>query len=199
MLVADERTFIFNAVSNSGSPNSVQPEDFTATSEYSSLIYAGEDSQGNFVAVGGGAGTATGANSPGSAFGGPGMTSLKDPATGLLVSASSLSASVPLTRATPTVGVEISPGAPVFPEIGLVKISWLVPGYYCGTFRGVAAAAELSGIGFKSCLESLGFPGANTRNLNTPVDLGDSNIWLALARDQRYTPMMFMTDAVEYW
>lgn len=197
MLAADERTFIFNAVSNSGSPAGVVPEDFSGNSEYSSLLYAGEDSQGNFITVGGGASTATAINAPSSAFGEPGFTSLKNPATGLLLSAGSLDARLPLSRASPSSA--LASISALFSEISLVKVSWLVPGYFCGPLRGLASAAELSGINTKSCLECLGFPGANTRNLNTLVNLGDSNTWIALARDQRYTPMMFMTDASEYW
>ncbi|MDF2076641.1 hypothetical protein P2Q70_18815 [Pseudomonas mendocina] len=197
MLAADEKTFILNAVSNTMSPTAASPEDFSSNTEYSTLVYAGEDSQGNFIAVGGGAGTSNNATAPSAAFGEPGFTSLKNPQTGLLVSAGSLDARVPLSRSFAVSSLAVA--SAVFSEISLVRVSWLVPGYFCGPLRGLASAAELSGINTKSCLECIGFSGATTRNLNTPVDLGASNTWIALARDQRYTPLMFMTDAPEYW
>ena len=197
MLAADERTFILNAVSNTSSPLGATPENFSSSNDVSTLVYAGEDSQGNFIAVGGGTSTNNLANSPSAAFGEPGFTSLKNPATGLLVSAGSLDARVPLSRSIPVTSLAVA--SAVYSEISLVRLSWLVPGYFCGPLRGLAAAAELSGITTKSCLECIGFSGATTRNLNTPVSLGDSNTWMALARDQRYTPLMFMTDAPEYW
>lgn len=197
MLAADEKTFILNAISNTSNLTGGTPEDFSGNVEFSTLVYAGEDSQGNFITVGGGAGTGTTLNSPAGAFGEPGFTSLKNPQTGLLVSAGALDARVPLSRSNPVTSLAVA--SAVYSEISLVRLSWLVPGYFCGPLRGLASAAELSGITTKSCLECIGFSGATTRNLNTPIDLGDSNTWMALARDQRYTPLMFMTDAPEYW
>ena len=199
MVAADEKSFILNATANPGGSSSEVPEDYSRASDIATLIYAGEDSRGNFLSVGGGGSSSTSVSAPTATLGEPGMTSLKNPQTGLLVSAGSLDARVPVSRAQPVSSFsELSSAAP-YPEISPTKVSWMMPGYFCGTLRGIAAVAELSGLNTSSCLECLGFSGANARNLNTPIDLGDSSTWIALARDQRYTPLMLMTDDARYW
>lgn len=198
-IVADERTFICNFTVYDGSPNTPTPNDYSTGSYGSTMFYAGEDSAGNFMVVGGGSATGTGASAPDGLFTDPAVTSLKNPRTGLLVSADSLGAYFTLYNLIGSAQMTTLSEAAVFPEVQLVKVPWVVPGHFCGFLRGMVSVPMLSRLFFKSVFEALGLSGVNSRNVTVPFSLDGVNNWIPAIINPMRNPPMLITDAPEYW
>lgn len=180
-LVADAKTFILNMT---GYPSNA-PQSGVDVTSYSPVIYVGEDSAGNFISVGGINSGTNGA--PVAAFNGKGMTSLRDPGTGLLVDSGSLVVKLP--------GFEVSlsdTSVVPLPEITLSKAVWFGSGVFAGRLRGICLSTLLHSMWPHYIVQSLGnSAGLTTRNANTPLNLNDPHIYFPTAK--HYQSVFFLT------
>lgn len=166
-LIADAATFMFQG---SGYNSAGVAEYSASLSRGAQPLYVGDDSGGNFIAVGGQNTTAT---NPGSMFSGDGFTSLKDPNTGLLVGAGSLTIAVPslLAASSATVAAVMQ-----LNEVELSTVIWASGGVVAGRLRGVVQVPWLVNTYPSPAAQSLGFSGPLTlRNINTPISLADGH------------------------
>lgn len=198
-IVADNRTFICSFSVVDGNAGSATPSDYSTASYSSTMFYAGEDSAGNFMVVGGGAASSTSVTAPDGFFSEPAVTSLKNPRTGLLVGAESLGAYFPLFSAVSSAQLASLSEAVVFPEVQLVKVPWIVSGHFCGFLRGIVSVPGLGNMFMKSVFEALGLSGVNSRNVTVPFSLDGVNNWIPAIKNVMRSPPMLMTDAPEYW
>lgn len=197
-MVADEKTFIFSWVANS----SVTSMTSSLSTNYPYTIYVGEDTEGNFIAVGGQQTNTTSNGSPICYFGsGCGLTSLRNPSTGLLVDTGSISFRIAgiATTAVSSMPNDTDTSISLFSRLTLGRASWYVPNHYCGQFRGVAVSPELFVLRFgeyaSSALSGLGM---NTREAARLFDLGDGHSYF-LRSGTFMNSMFLVTDNPEYW
>ncbi|MDG9928254.1 MULTISPECIES: hypothetical protein [unclassified Pseudomonas] len=190
-IFADEKTFLLQMCNdNSGTVTSL-----TGTTQ-SNCLYAGEDTAGNFIAMGG-----QNASSPSSStgpFDSNGMTVLKDPVTGLLVDTGSISVHCPLDW---NLSYELGRRLPLLPEINLTRTVWAkLGGPAAGYLRGIAQHPAFVRIYPGYIGEALGVPGLNSRNVNsTPIHLGDSNLYLLTAAGSGSSYGRFHTNNPAFW
>lgn len=192
-LVADDKTFYFQgsggfglfeyAASDYGAPNP---------------LYVGEDSDGNFLAMGG---QNTNSSQPRNFFGPEGVTVLRDPATGLLVDAGSVVVVAPgLRLTTSTSGVASLKGEHIVPllEAPLCPVRWGTT-VLAGRLRGQALSPLVAMYFPSPAAQSLGHVGPlNSRNANTPLPLGGaSTYFVGIAYDG--SPTRIVTDNLEFW
>lgn len=196
-MVADGKSFCLN-MSNAG--NSTSPVNLVAAvANYSTLLYVGEDSAGNFISMGGGATANTGTTAVNGRFSAAdGFTSLRHPSTGALVDAGTISpyntygnnGSLSLINFSPT----------VYPVLSFSKFSWITSGNYSGYLRGVAQAPELmmfyEGGRVRACG---GGSDVTTRNIFQALDLGDDYFWCSASANTSFTFSCFLTTNPEYW
>lgn len=193
-MVADAKTFILSFASV-GSSNAAS-FDSGHSSFVNATLYVGEDSSGNFIAVGGHNTTATAATGIASFFDASvGFTALRNPATGLLVDSGSLAASSPGLASS---SIQ-EPIAVVLPEVELFHVAWIGAGVVAGKLRGIAMPGSLTRCQLGWAAKALGFPvNLNTRNISNPLSLGDGCNYLVSAK---YHQSMFflLTDNPEFW
>lgn len=194
-LVADAATFIFVG----GGVNSLLEASNDANAYVWRSLYVGEDTAENFIAVGG-FNLASDAAGAANYFGSNGFTALKNPDTGLLVGAGSISPVIPSLdvasnqnswRTTAILALDLVPLSPV---------SWGLSGStYAGKLRGVIQSAPLVCVAPSKAVQSIGFSGPLTvRNLNTPINLGDGNTYfMGVAYSASATFMV--TDNPVFW
>lgn len=197
-VVADEKTFIINWPSAYSSTSDGLGA--AAGSFVIGAMYIGEDSEGNFIAVGGQNTTlaSANANNPVCYFGAEGFTALKNPSTGLLVDAGSLSVFVPGLFAMSTTNPQPTPPAQAIASIA--PAYWYGGGVQGGQFRGVCLLPQLCGVTFRSRIAtSLGAAVTpEVRQGNAPIDLGDGNTYLLGMAHYLYVPFLF-TDNLDFW
>jgi hypothetical protein len=197
-MVADERTFIFSWVANS----SVTPMTSSVPTNFPFTIYVGEDTQENFIAVGGQL-TNTVLNGDATCYfgSGCGLTSLRNPSTGLLVDTGSLSFKIAGIATTANTGIPSDNDTPIslFSQLTMGRAGWYVSNYYCGQFRGIAVSPELfvlrHGDAASSALSGLGM---NTREAARIFDLGDGHNYF-LRPGSVFNSMFLVTDNPGYW
>lgn len=197
-MVADERTFIFSWVANSGVVSMTN----AVSSNYPYTIYVGEDTSGNFMVVGGERTNSTASGFPTCYFGsGCGLTSLRNPSTGLLVDTGSISFKIHgvSTPASASAPVDNDTSISLFSRLTLGRAGWYVPNYFCGQFRGIAISPELFVLRYGDAASSaLSGLGMNTREAARVFDLGDGyNYFLRVGAF--YNSMFLVTDNPGYW
>lgn len=194
MLVADERTFSVTCITNVAADPWVPVVGAGAALNF--LLYAGEDSAGNFIVIGGSNTTATASPSQSNGFSAAGFTALRDPSTGLLVDVASLA--VVTHGLTDTARLESVARTP--PGLDLVRPYWHGGGAWGGYLRGLVMPGMLAVYLPGVIADSLGFTGGqfNSRTANTPLSLGDGWQYFVPVYSPRSTALL-MTDAPEYW
>jgi hypothetical protein len=192
-LVADARTFALCMAGQSSNAEVVSIARGAIT------LYAGEDSAGNLIALGGGATNQTGGYSVAPYFSSLfGMTVLKNPATGLLVGVGALAAVTPslgnFTGAKPfNAVVKLS-------SAQLAKAAWIGSGLEAGFLRGVAVTPELAYVETPShAAQSLGrATPLQFRDIGSPIALGDGhNYFPRMARNT--SNFFLLTDNPVFW
>lgn len=197
-IVADEKTFIFSWVTNAsaGSMNNIVPVNYPYT------IYVGEDTSGNFIFVGGERTTSYSYGSPVGKFGSNGgLTSLRNPSTGLLVDTGSLSFKIAgvSTAVGSSVPSDNDTSISLFGRLTLGRASWYVPDYFCGQFRGIAVSPELFVLRYgDSASIALSGLGMNVREAARIFDLGDGYNYF-LRSGSWVNSMFLVTDNPRYW
>jgi hypothetical protein len=185
-LVADNRSFCFVGVGHSS------PAAFTDQAYTSSALYVGETSAGFFVALGGQAGS----SNPLDYFDARGITLLRNPLTGLLVSGLAIAAVTP----TLTGGAANGSRALTIAEVNACAVSIYGDGVFAGYLRGVAIPVEVMGYYLNTAAMNMGVAGGATmRNLNTPVNLGDGHTWFFGARYFSGGPVFMTSNKPELW
>jgi hypothetical protein len=193
MVVADERTFCINAVTN----NTAGPwvPDAAAAGMLNVLFYAGEDSSGNFIAVGGTSMTSATLSNQRNRFSVAGFTSLRDPSTGLLVDTGELSAHAHGLIDAGRVGSPVL----LVPSVDLLRVYWHGAGAFSGYLRGIVVPGMLSRYLPGVVASTLGFVGPfNSRTANTALDLGDGFRYFVPVYFPEST-MVLMTNNPEFW
>lgn len=195
-LVADERSFILNF---GGYQNAVEFDSATSAHQTSSIpLYVGEDSNGNFISVGGtnSASAASSASNSRADFGHTGFTTLKYPATGLLVGNSAVTVWMGLLS-----GTTVPSPIPLVSEVTLVKVPWYADGAQGGYLRGVSRVPELSLLLPSHFATALGRDGSiltTSATAHIPVDLGDSYEYFVGLHYYLTLPRL-VTDNPEFW
>ena len=192
-LVADARTFVLSMV---GDTTNLE---LAVLSNTGFTLFAGEDSEGNLLALGGNGHTSTNPTSAASFFTSTaGMTALKNPATGLLVGAGALDAITPGLARTSTVG-QFSQIIPL-PTAQLLAPRWFGGGAEGGFLRGVAGVPELAfSAAVSQAAQSLGRVGPMTiRDANTPIDLADGHTYFARIAHSS-SDFFLLTDNPAFW
>lgn len=196
-MVADESTFILGMAGHSNS-GSIQNN-----SNYSfpwRTLYVGEDTNGNFISVGGTRSSGDNLNNILNAFSSSGFTALRNPDTGFLVGDDSISPQ--LGGLDGGTGYSWKNSVAEFPveDVPLIKTSWgLNNSPLAGDLKGIALPGGLMNISQYRVCRILGNPeGMGLRNINTPVDLGDSHTYF-VAPTHAVTPTFLITDNPEFW
>lgn len=191
-LVADSKTFVINNLSGPSASSAS-----AVTGGNGQLLYVGEDTAGGFIAVGGNSNTsANGAFYQLEFEGSLGFTSLKNPATGLLVGLGSLAVMTPGPLMTT---IRNSPvGA--FDSADLVRQPWFGGGVLAGRLRGIALTPCLNDArGASEMAQCLGFPAVMSyRDSATPIDLGDGHAYFVRGGHLNCAPFL-LTDNPAFW
>ena len=191
-MVADAKSFVLcNPVTNGSGPSIAQT---TGVSDYGVMLYVGEDSAQNFIAMGGVNSSSDG--SPVSHFSGQhGFTSLRDPSTGLLVDGGSLVVHAPgFEFFAPSLSAVLA-----LSEIALAPAVWVGGYVQGGRLRGIAMHHQLSRMWASHAARSIGFSGdLTTRNANTPINLGDGRTYYPTLKAYS-SPFFLLTNNPEFW
>lgn len=195
-MVADGQTFILNMQSNTSN------SDPASSGAWRGLtLYVGNDSSGHFIAVGGKLTTSPSSSGSGNdLFHAAALTSLKNPATGLLVDQGSMVAAMPALPAN-TEPSQLSNSILLPPAVQLAKISWYGSGVFAGYLRGCCISSEFT---FRTTVslaaQSLGYPGGmSIRTAGTPLDLGDGFSYFIRLASPADVPFFLLTDNPEFW
>jgi len=195
-MVADEQTFIVNLISNN---TDIDPALVGAWRGLT--LYVGNDSSGHFIAVGGKHTQSVSFSSGGNDyFHGTSLTSLRDPATGLLVDQGSLSVEIPALPKNISTN-QLTASILIPPTVQLVKVSWFGNGVFAGHLRGCCVSPEVM---FRSrvsiAARSLGYVGTMTlRTAGTPLDFGDGFSYFIRLSTPNEVPFFLVTDNPEFW
>lgn len=156
-------------------------------------LYVGEDSNGNFIAAGGTA--STGTNIVTSAGMMRGFTSLRNPATGLLLAPNALAFShLGLGRASGNL-------TPVgtLPVARLCPAQWESGGVY-GRLRGVVRCPDIAEWNTSNVGKALGVAGGIlSGNVANPINLGDGYTYYAGVLVPSYGEGFLVTNNPEFW
>lgn len=191
-MVADARTFTLSMVGDTAN------RELYDASYNGFTLYAGEDSAERFLALGGYATASTNANNAYGYFSSStGMTVLKDPATGLLVSGGAIDVVTPaLMRTTADLGFS---QIVKFANAQLNKIAWVGSSVLSGTLRGIAGVADLANaLSINQAAQCLGRESVmNYRDANSALDLGDAHTYLAAVTHR--SSFVLLTDNPAFW
>lgn len=191
-IFADEKTFLLSVCND----NQAAVKDLY-TNSLSGAFYAGEDTSGNFIAMGG-ANISTSSANPG-IFDSRGMTVLKDPVTGLLVDTGSISVHCPALDWN--LAYDGARRIPLLPEISLTRTVWAkLGGPVAGYLRGIAQHPAFPQAYPGYIGDALGVSGLTCRNANsTSAPLGDSNVYLLPAPTSAASCGRFHTNNPAFW
>lgn len=196
-VAADEKTFILQLAGGNGSPR-----DLTVSStQLCNLLYVGEDSTGNFISVGGYNIASTSVGSAVDYFNHTGMTILKRPSTGFLIGSGS---AAPETPSLYTGWQAADASILKLNTVPLCRPVWgepsVAPGLVAGELRGLVQVPALMQKFASAAAQSLGFPTVmNTLNLNTPLDLGDGQLYVMAGAYANNSLGRLVTMNPEFW
>lgn len=206
-MMADSKTFILVIASAQGSSNNEVTPDYVYNYT-SATIYVGDDSEGNFIAVGGrnqAGGTGSGVSNyfSGSGKSGAnfGFTSLVNPATGLLVGDGSISVELLGVSPAALVATDVQPATmtAAIPEVSLFGISWVGNGSPAGRLRGLAVPAQLIfSRSVSSAMQCMGNPLTRIREASLSADLNDGYTYLPRIVGG-YSTFFLLTDNPGFW
>jgi hypothetical protein len=164
-------------------------------SNYGVMLYVGEDKTGNPIAIGG-VNSSSDANPVCYFNGESGFTSLRYPASGLLVSSGSIAVATPGIE-----HIEVSAVSAVtaLEQISLSPALWAANNVFAGYLRGLALCPILSRLWASHAAQSIGMPTPLTvRNANTPISLGDGYSYFATVKNYM-SSFVLMTDNPVFW
>lgn len=190
-VIADSKTFVLNWI-NDGYYTTVRELMYSDSGGFSLALYVGEDSAGNFIAVGGE--NTTNATTNVGYFDYQGFTALRDPNTGLLVGSGAVTISTPGLDNAPPVNSKVTAlnKAPISPAM------WAAGGIHAGYLRGIALCPVIARLHPSHAARSLGFSGAVTaRNANTPINLADGYSYFI--SPGYYSSCRLITNNPEFW
>lgn len=169
-MVADERTFVISIMGETGNI------EVTTVGFRGFTLYAGEDTGGNFLSIGGLNSLQTSVNGAVGYFSSRrGFTVLKNPATGVLVGSGALEVLAPLVFRDNS-SLQFTPIAKMS-EARLAEIVWVGGSVEAGALRGLASAVDL--LLAASVSQGAQWLGRSTplniRDLNTSIDLGEGH------------------------
>lgn len=191
-ILADEKTFIMSGASTT----STSDEELTAGAGagYSiRAIYVGEDAGGNFIAIGG-LNTTTTTSTINCTFIG-GFTTLRDPATGLLVDSDSISTTMPGFFDGQ---MNFSGSLATLPDARLTPLVWEANGA-ANRLRGICLEPRISFYYMSTGAQKLGGAPLMSRTHYTPVDLGDGYNYVFCGKYYGYGNLLIGTDNPEFW
>lgn len=172
-LIADSKSFYFQ-----GSGGASLFEYASADWGAMSPLYLGEDSAGNFIAMGG---ENTNSTQPRNHFCHFGVTTLRNPVTGLLVDSGAVSVVTPglsltTTNSSAPASLPATHTAPLM-DVPMCTVRWGTTAL-AGRLRGQVLCPLIANYYPSPAAQSLGHVGPlNSRNLNTPLPLGDGFIY----------------------
>lgn len=188
VVVGDSLSFIVMSAGGSGSsPSSIESSSSAFT------LYVGNDSNGNFIAMGGRLSSSDMAGDHGFCSG---LTTLRDPATGLLVAPGAITYHhMGMNTNNPNLMPPTSPP----PEIALAPMRWGCNGVF-GHLRGLARSPDISGFITTNVAVALGLPaGIESRTVNTEIDLGDEYHYFSGVFKRSLSEGFLVTDNPEFW
>lgn len=196
-VLADAKTFTIACNGMSSHPTALEEQ-----SQYTCMsLYAGEDSAGNFISVGGQSLSDPYDTSAADLFDHRGMTCLKDPSTGLLVGTSGSLSGVVVPGLLLSLGQVVRPAIGCFPEeIELSRAYWgkhssLAVGY----LRGVALPSTPA-MPCASAHAAFGRVGLKTNQAHIPFDLGDGFTYiLPHMSSMGISSTRFLTTNPRFW
>jgi hypothetical protein len=195
-LVADESTFVMGL----GGSYSFSNVELIGTSltDYGSLgtLYVGEDTAGNFIVCGGRETTGSTSTTATYGFSSAGFTSLRHPATGLLVDTGSIAVdTAPLFDGYGVNGLDATP----LPKAYLAPLAW-TSGGASGHFRGLCVDPGAMASAVSIGAQRLGHVGAvRIRTINSQIPLDDGYVYLVAPRDGVSGPFFLLTNNPEFW
>lgn len=194
-VVADSKTFVVSLISNTGNQEITNQANNTVIG---ATLYAGEDSNGFLIAVGGQASASTATGTHQNTFSAKaGFTALKYPGTGLLVGSQSIEVAAPAISNN----TAIWNGIYVLPVATLAPLTWFGNSSYGGALRGIALVPELVTATYASlAAQSLGRAGPMyIRDGSSPINLGDGHSYFARMGSHLTAPFFLLTDNPEFW
>lgn len=190
IVVADDRSAVLAVSGNSGgSPDWV---DSVNTGVGNGVLYLGDDSNGNLIAAGG-QNTTSDVAVVGCML--RGLTSLRNPATGLLQAPLALTFSH-LGMAAGNQNLAL-PGE--IPDLRLTPVRWACGGVY-GALRGLARCPDIGCMNPLNMAKALGITdGLTTRTINTPIVLDDGYSYFVSVIVGGQGEGFLITDNPEFW
>lgn len=202
-LIADDRTFVLN---QGGYVNDYSYIESSSATDMSCLpLYAGEDTNGNFIAVGGNnsaAASSFSSDAP-ATFGIGGVSALKYPATGLLIGNGSANIWMPLGRArNQPLPSKITPSPiPMYTNAQLCMVPWFESGVQGGYLRGVSILPDPADFYPGQMAQALGRSagvGVKVSNAHLSLDLGDEYQYIP-SQQSYYSYPRIITDNPGFW
>lgn len=200
VVIADEKTFVITLFGDSSWTNRELNNNVNGSACHTLCV--GEDSEGFFIAAGGGADASTSGGATVLAYSG-GFTAVKNPATGLLVGGDALAIYIPaMVMSQDNLGIAAAAASSVaaLPAVSLVPVGWQVAGAVAGRFRGVALCPDVQAVTHASiAAQYLGRPTPMyLRDGNQAIDLGDVHSYFVRAGNPS-SAFWLITDNPEFW
>lgn len=190
-MVADNKTFVLCAPGSDANSAIIT----TNVSDYGVMLYVGEDKAGNPLSIGGV--NSSSDTNPICYFNGEqGFTSLRYPATGLLVGSGSIAVATPgIEHITVSLVSAVRP----IGEISLSPALWMASNVFAGNLRGMALCPILARLWSSHAAQSIGLPNPLAhRNANTPIALGDAYSYFATIKHYA-SSFILLTDNPVFW
>jgi subtilisin family serine protease len=202
-VIADSKTFILNQGCYVN--NFVFESGSTATDQACVALYAGEDSEGNFISVGGNnsvQGTAHSSHAQ-ATFGHGGISTLTYPSTGLLVGSGAAVVWMPLgaMRSQAPPNRQTPSPLPDLTEAKLCKVPWFEAGIQAGYLRGVCVIPEDYDLFPAQLAQALGrssTEGVTVSNAHQSLGFGDAYQYLP-GLQSFYSRSRLITDNPDFW
>ena len=202
-LIADDKTFVLN---QGGYPGDYDYIDGSTVTDRSCLpLYAGEDTNGNFIAVGGhnSAGGSSFSSHAFATFGFGGVSALRYPATGLLIGNASANIWMPLGRTRIQLQISRVPPSPIpkYTNAQLCGVPWFESGVQGGYLRGISILPDYSEFYPGHVAQALGRPASvsvKVSNAHLSLDLGDEYQYIP-TQQSYYSSPRIITDNPRFW
>ncbi|MDN6872949.1 hypothetical protein QO209_10875 [Pseudomonas citronellolis] len=193
-VIADEKSVALTWYYYS-SNNGQGPINMTTSSTAGITLLFGEDSGGNFLAVGGY--NVANSASANNYFSASGMTVLRDPATGLLIDTGSISPNIPLLTNQADTGTTVYP----LEHADLIRLPWMTTSKEGGYLRGLAiqpAAQGYLNYAMRSVGRAVAVTDFSLSNAANPFELVPG-LKVVPCKDNYAHPGIFITDDARFW